>query len=50
MVHCENCQYYKEGFDYDDWSGQIIDYCKCARTDDLLDTTERECKDYEPLD
>lgn len=49
MTHCEKCQYYEEGFDYDDWSGQIIEYCWC-REHGLLDTTERECKDYSPVD
>lgn len=50
MVHCENCQYYREGFEYDDYSGDIWDYCKCGLTDDLLDTTERNCADFEPCE
>lgn len=45
MIHCENCRYYKEQFDIDDF-GQTFDYCKCGLTDDLLDDTERECADY----
>ena len=48
MRHCENCQYYYEGYDYDDWSGEVFDYCKCRRTDELIDCTEAEhCEDYE---
>lgn len=51
MIRCEYCRFYMEQFDYDDWSGEVFDYCKCARTDDLLDNTEREsCEDYEPID
>lgn len=46
MIHCENCKYYREDFDVDDF-GEIFDFCKCGLTDDLLDVTERkQCEDY----
>ena len=50
MIHCENCQYYREDFDVDD-NGQIFDFCRCGVTYELLDITEREsCEDYLPYD
>lgn len=44
---CENCQYYKEDFEYDDFSEAVWDYCKCVLTNELIDCSEAEhCKDY----
>lgn len=51
MKHCENCHQYRECFDYDDWSGTVMDFCKCGLTGDLIDCSEAEhCEDYEPID
>lgn len=48
MKHCENCRYYKEDFEYDDYSGNTWDYCKCVLTNELIDCSEAEhCEDYE---
>ena len=48
MRHCEDCTYYREMFDYDDYSGEAFDFCKCVLTDELIDCSEAEhCKDYE---
>lgn len=47
MRHCEDCVYYKEDFDYDDF-GNTIEYCKCVLNNELIDCSEAEnCKDYE---
>lgn len=47
MCKCEDCVWFKEDFEYDDF-GNTFDYCKCVLRDELLDTPDREaCVDYE---
>jgi hypothetical protein len=46
MCTCEDCQFFKEDFDYDDF-GNIFDYCKCVLRNELIDTGRRKaCKDF----
>jgi hypothetical protein len=50
MIHCENCQYYREDFEYDDWTGQTFDYCHCVMYGLLYVTEHETCEEYKPLD
>lgn len=46
MNRCEDCQFLKEDFEYDDF-GNTFDYCKCVLRNELLDTKRRKaCKDF----
>ncbi len=48
MCKCEDCVWFKEDFEYDDYTDATFDYYKCVLRDEILDTPDREaCVDYE---
>jgi hypothetical protein len=47
MIHCENCRYYTEKFDIDDWTGEYFDFCECsAYCEPIDDTNKTDCPEY----
>lgn len=47
MIHCEECRYYTEKFDIDDWTDEFFDFCECGAYCVPLDvTTREECPEF----
>lgn len=47
MIRCEECKYFAEKFDIDDF-GDFFDFCECMVQCTPLDVTVRdECEDFE---
>lgn len=48
MIHCEECIYYTEKFDIDDFGDELqIDFCDCAAYCAPLDVTTRDfCPEF----
>lgn len=49
MIHCEDCQYYTERFDIDDF-GEYFDICECMAYVEPIDCTDKiSCPCYTPI-